>query len=132
MRAYRNLKVWSKSMDMVDEVYKASSLFPKDETYGLRSQIRRSAVSIPSNIAEGSQRNSKKEFQQFIAISYASLAELETQLEIAFRQSYITEKSKDDIFLMSAEVGKMLNGLAASFDKKLPTANCNLQTLQEA
>lgn len=108
MRAYRNLKVWSKSMDMVDDIYKASALFPKDETYGLRCQIRRSAVSVPSN------------------------AEMETQLEIAQRQNYLTKDMCNVIFNLSAEVGKMLNGLATSLEAKLPTANCNLQTLQEA
>lgn len=114
-------------MDLVDNIYRASKSFPKDETYGLTGQIRRSAVSIPSNIAEGSQRNSKKEFQQFLAIAYGSLAEMETQLEIAQRQGYLKQDSVNEIFSMTAEVGRMINGLCNSLDRKLPTANSQLQ-----
>jgi four helix bundle protein len=114
-------------MDLVDNTYRLSKLFPKDEMYGLTSQIRRSAVSIPSNIAEGSERNSKKEFQQFLAVAYGSLAELETQFEIAYRQGYLNQESLSQIFLITAEVGRMINGLTNSLDRKLPTANRQLQ-----
>lgn len=78
MASFRNLIVWSKSKSLVAEVYKATQKFPKEELFGLTSQIRRSAISIPSNIAEGSYRGSEKEFMQFLRISYGSGAELET------------------------------------------------------
>jgi len=120
MQAYRKLKVWDKAMELVDSIYKLTKSFPSDERFGLTSQLRRAAVSIPSNIAEGSQRNSKNEFRQFISIAYASLAEVETQCEIALRQEYISQAEMDVIFTISAELGKMLNGLSNSL---LPTAN---------
>ncbi|MBO5720510.1 MAG: four helix bundle protein [Bacteroidales bacterium] len=79
---YKNLLVWQKAMDLVVEIYKISKLLPKEEKYGISDQIRRSAVSVPSNIAEGQSRNSIKEFIQFLSIARGSLAELETQLLI--------------------------------------------------
>lgn len=131
MQAYRKLHVWAKAMDLVDEIYKVSASFPREEMYGLTSQLRRSAISVPSNIAEGSQRNSSKEFIQFLAIAYSSLAEVETQLEISFRQKYLKKEQLDKLFNLTSEVGRMLNGLMTSVDKKLPTANRPLPTLAE-
>jgi four helix bundle protein len=82
-RSYRDLEVWKLAIDFVKQVYEITDNFPASENYGLINQIRRAAVSIPSNIAEGQGRNSTKEFRQFLAISLGSLAELETQLIIA-------------------------------------------------
>lgn len=112
-------------MDLVDLVYATTKTFPKDEMYGLSSQLRRSVVSVASNIAEGSQRN-KKEFIHFIMIAYSSLAEVETQIEIAFRQNYLTNESRKSIFDLTAEVGRMLNGLSKNLESS--TANRKLQT----
>lgn len=81
--SYKDLLVWQKALELSVEIYNLTENFPKEEIYGLTSQIRRAAVSIPSNIAEGRYRGSKKDFSQFLRIAYASGAELETQLEIA-------------------------------------------------
>jgi four helix bundle protein len=83
MKTHKDLKIWKEAMDMVTSVYKITVLFPKEEVYGLTSQIRRSAVSVPSNIAEGAGRNSEKEIKQILHIALGSLSELETQLLIA-------------------------------------------------
>ena len=91
---HKKLDAWKYSMDLVERIYMITSKFPKSEIYGLTSQIRRSAVSIPSNIAEGAARDSNKEYNRFLAISLGSLSELETQVLIAERLKYILE-SKD-------------------------------------
>lgn len=121
-KGYKDLQVWQKSMDFVDAVYSVTKAFPKDEVYGLTSQLRRSAVSIASNIAEGSSRNSAKEFIRFIEISYGSLAEAETQIYIANRQKYIVDELTNKLLEQASEIGRMLNGLLGSLNKKLKTA----------
>jgi len=109
MKNHMDLDVWKNSMNLVERIYKLSSQFPKEEIYGLTSQIRRASVSIPSNIAEGSARNSNKEFIQFLYISLGSTAEVETQLLIAQRLNYVQaiETELNDIIAIK----KMLNGL---------------------
>ncbi len=94
-RSYRDLEVWKLSIDFVKKVYQVTHNFPASEKFGLINQIRRAAVSIPSNIAEGQGRNSTKEFKQFLAISLGSLAELETQLIIAKEIEYLTQNGLD-------------------------------------
>lgn len=89
IRTHKDLEIWKLGIDLVDLVYSVTGCFPKDEVYGLTAQMRRAAVSIPSNISEGAARNSKKEFIQFLYIGLASLAELETQIVIAERLKYI-------------------------------------------
>ncbi len=89
MHDYKQLKVWNKSIDLVVDVYKATGDFPKEEKYGLISQMRRSAVSIPSNIAEGAGRNSDKEFCHFLAVAHGSSYELETQVIVSERLELI-------------------------------------------
>lgn len=108
-QTYKELTVWQKSMDLVVAIYKLTEQFPNSETYGLVSQMRRSAVSIPSNIAEGRRRGSRKEYRQFLIIAYSSGAELETQVEIAKRLSFgkSLDYAKVDSFL--DEVMRMLN-----------------------
>ena len=96
-RSYRDLEVWKLSIDLVKKVYQVTHNFPASENYGLINQIRRAAVSIPSNIAEGQGRNSSKEFKQFLAISLGSLAELETQLIIAKEIEYLTQNGLDSL-----------------------------------
>ena len=92
MSNFKELMVWQKAIDLVTEIYKITRAFPKEEVFGLVSQMQRAAVSIPSNIAEGHERNSEKEFAQFLCIARGSLAELETQIIIAEKLSYIMKK----------------------------------------
>ena len=111
VRNYRDLVVWQRAMDLVEIVYKATASFPKEELFGLTGQLRRAAVSIPSNIAEGQGRQSDREFHRFLRISHGSLREAETQILIATRLGYINEESKSRLLDCSAEVGRLTNGL---------------------
>lgn len=111
---YKKLIVWQKSMDVVELVYTHTKKFPKEEIYGLVSQIRRSAVSIPSNIAEGSGRKTKKEFSHFLTIALGSTSELETQLRIAQRLDFISDKDFKYTNELLIEVIKMLHKLIES------------------
>ena len=109
VRNHKDLEVWKKSMDLVSNIYKSTESFPNKELYGLTNQIRRAAVSIPSNIAEGAARNSKKEFIQFLYISLGSLSELETQIIIASRLEYLN--NLDTLSEDLKFVQKLINGL---------------------
>lgn len=111
MKTHKNLLVWQKSIEFVSEVYIITKHFPKEEIYGLTSQLRRCAVSIPSNIAEGAARQSNKEYIQFLYISLGSLMEIETQLIIAKNINFISESIFDELQLKIDEIGKLLNGL---------------------
>ena len=105
---YRDLLVWQKAMSLVTEVYKITQSFPPSEVYGLTSQIRRSAVSIPSNIAEGYGRNSTADYKRFLQISVGSLFELQTQIEIASNLNYISKNIFDNFFEKTRELDRML------------------------
>ena len=109
---YRDLLVWQKAIAWVEGVYRASSSFPDDEKYGLTSQLRRSAVSVPSNVAEGWGRGAKKEYQQFLRYARGSLFEAETQLELARRLGYANADAISDLRESSVEISRMLLGLA--------------------
>ncbi len=109
INSYKDLIVWQKSIKLVVAVYELTEGFPKEETYGLTSQIRRSAVSIPSNIAEGRLRGTKKDFSQFIRIAYGSGGELETQLLIAKNLPKIKELNYKETDNLLEEIIKMLN-----------------------
>jgi four helix bundle protein len=111
VRRFNDLIAWQKAMDLVEDVYRLTKLFPKDELFGLTSQQRRAAVSIPSNIAEGQSRRSSKEFIQFLSIAQGSLAEVETQVLIATRLQYISEDPSKVVLEKTAELGRILNGL---------------------
>jgi len=112
IKTFKDLKVWQKSMDIVKEIYKLSINFPGEEKYVLTPQIRRSAISIPSNIAEGYGRNSKKDYIRFLQIAKGSLYELKTQLEIAFELNYINDKAKyNEVEGKLIEIDKMLYSL---------------------
>jgi four helix bundle protein len=106
--------VWQKAMDLVTAVYQITASFPKEELYGLISQLRRAAVSIPSNIAEGQGRRGKAEFRHFLRQASGALMELETQVMIAERLCYISPESASHVLHGSAEVGRILNGLINS------------------
>ena len=117
-RTYRDLDVWKKARSFVKEVYLVTRNFPKDEMYGLMSQMRRCAVSIPSNIAEGYGRQFKKETIQFLHIARGSLFELETQLFIASDLSYIDEECLEKFLMQLDDCKKLLNGLIKYFENK--------------
>ena len=108
--SYRNLIVWQKSMKLAKEIYLLTKTFPKEELYGLTSQIRRCAISIPSNIAEGKGRNSDKEFIRFLQIALGSVYELQTQLELSLQLNYYIYNI-DDLLNLSIEIEKMINTL---------------------
>ena len=109
--SYRDLVAWNKAMELVTEIYRVTRKFPKEEIFGLVSQLRRSSISIPSNIAEGKGRLSKGEFRQFLRIARGSLAELETQILIAQNLNYLDEAESNRILAIVEEVGKVINGL---------------------
>lgn len=111
MASYRELLVWQKSMEMTKEIYLLVKKLPKEETYALSDQMRRAAVSIPSNISEGQERNSKKEFCQFLTIARGSKAELETQLLICMQVGYLAEQEIQTAMKQLNEIGKMLTSL---------------------
>lgn len=115
---YRQLKVWQKALDLAVEIYDLVKLLPKEETYALSDQMRRAAVSIPSNIAEGQGRNSDKEFVNFLSIARGSLWELETQIELCERLHYIDSCLKSNVLSLSTEISKMLNALSNSLKSK--------------
>ena len=111
IKNYKDLKIWNRSIELVKNIYDITSLFPKDENYGLTSQIRRSAISIPSNIAEGFTRYYNKEFRQFLYIALGSSAELETQLVIANRLNYLEADIKSKISNDLEIICKMITNL---------------------
>ena len=101
-------------MEFVTEIYRATRTFPRDEMYGLTNQLRRAAVSVPSNIAEGQAHFSQREFHHFLSHARGSLAEIETQLTIARNLAYVTPEQADQLLAKAAEFGRILNGLIAS------------------
>jgi four helix bundle protein len=117
-RNYQDLIVWQKAMDLVEAVYQMTRFFPREEIYALTSQIRRAVVSIPSNIAEGQGRTSKKEFCNFLSIAHGSVREVETQVMIAQRLQYISKEQALKILEPAAEVGRLLQGLMKSVESK--------------
>ena len=111
MKTYRALFVWQKSMDLVKKIYSATRSFPKEELYGLTGQIRRCAVSIPSNIAEGYGRNSTTDYVRFLRIAIGSLYELQTQMEISFNLDFLKERDHERFSSRCTEIEKMLSSL---------------------
>lgn len=116
-RPHKKLEVWQKAMALVARIYSLTKEFPKSEAYGLSSQMRRSAISIPGNIAEGAARKSKAEFLQFLNIARGSLSELDTQLELAYMLGYIDEKRQRETLAELTTVFRMLSGLIRSLKK---------------
>ena len=114
IKNYKDLDVWNKAMALTNLIYDVTADFPKSEIYGLANQIRRAAVSIPSNIAEGSIRGSKPEFSRFINIARGSLAELETQIILACGRKYIIGKNNEDLTSLSNDISRMLVRLLQS------------------
>jgi len=114
MHNYKELKVWLKARELVKFIYNLTAKFPKEEIYGLTSQMRRAVVSISSNIAEGSGFSSNKEFNRFLEISYSSASELETQIVLSFDLDFITEVDLNEGIDRINEIQKMLKGLMNS------------------
>jgi len=115
---YKDLEVWQKAMELVVECYQITKSFPRNEVFGLAGQLQRAAVSVPANIAEGRARQHTKEFMQHVSIAYGSLAELETHVQIAERLNYIDKSQADALMGKAAVIGRMLNGLRRSLEKK--------------
>jgi four helix bundle protein len=113
-QSYKDLIAWQKAMQFVAAIYRATQVFPKEERYGITNQLRRAAVSVPSNIAEGQARFSHKEFKHFLSQARGSLVEIETQLLISENLGYLPSKSTGALLEAAAELGRILNGLIAS------------------
>lgn len=111
IKSYRELIVWQKAMNLVVSIYNLTDTFPKTETYGLTSQMRRAAVSIPSNIAEGRRRGSRREFKQFLLNAFGSGAELETQLEIVKLLAFCKQNESERVESLLDEVMRILNSI---------------------
>ncbi|MFH1867547.1 MAG: four helix bundle protein [Candidatus Omnitrophota bacterium] len=111
IRSFKDLKIWQKGIEIVKDIYKITKDFPKDELYGLTSQMRRCAVSVPSNIAEGFKRYHDKEYRQFLYIALGSSAELETQLIISNELKYINNKESEEIYEKVDHLSRMIMAL---------------------
>ncbi|MBI2883526.1 MAG: four helix bundle protein [Candidatus Methylomirabilis oxyfera] len=118
LKSYQDLEVWKKSIDLAEMVYRISTQFPTEEKFGLTSQIRRAAVSVPANIAEGAARKGTGEFLQFLSMASGSLAETETFLILAERLHMLTSEQTHPVQQQAADVGRMLNGLKRSLPSK--------------
>ncbi|MBN1493583.1 MAG: four helix bundle protein [Candidatus Omnitrophica bacterium] len=116
IHSYKELIVWQKAMDLCLKIFDITERFPKEEQYGLSSQLRRAALSIPSNIAEGRSRGTKREFVQFLRIAYGSSAEVETQLEVAQRWNKTKNADFSDVNALLLEVMKMLKSMIAKLN----------------
>jgi len=111
IRNFRDLNIWKLGMEIVEDIYKLTKEFPKEELYGLSAQMRRCAVSIPSNVAEGFTRKHNKEYKQFLYISLGSCAELETQIEITTKLSFLSDKQKEELLEKINHTTRMIMNL---------------------
>jgi len=118
IESFRDLTVWQKAMDLAVAVYEHTRVFPKEEVYGLTAQLRRAAVSIPSNIAEGQGRTTTNDFLRFLGVAAGSLQELETQLILSVRLGYLSEMNETQLVDQCCEVGRLLQGLINALRRK--------------
>ena len=118
MGKYQDLAAWKKAMDMVEMVYRATGCFPREELFGLTSQVRRAAVSVPSNIAEGQGRLTRGEFKQSLGQARGSLQEVETQIILAQRLGFLSELQAQKVLSISSETARIINGLLSFLDRK--------------
>lgn len=118
--SFRDLRVWQSAMDLVEQVYRLASRLPRHEIYGLAGQLRRAAVSIPSNVAEGHTREHLKEYLHHLSMAQASLSELETQLEIAGRLDYVSAEELLEVLKQSASLGRQLYALRNALMRRKP------------
>ena len=121
VKQYQDLIAWQRAIALVTDIYKMSSSFPRDEMYGLTSQLRRAAVSVPSNIAEGQGRASSGEFIQFLGHARGSLFELETQVIVAHNLTYLSDAQCEALTAKISELGRILNGLITSVQRRKET-----------
>lgn len=119
MRPHERLNVWKKAVDFVVEIYQGAEQFPKDERFGLTSQLRRTAISIPANIAEGAGRNSSKEFAYFLSNAQGSASELQTEIFIAYRLNYLRREDYDRLQTAIDDVSRMIIGLQRSIRQRI-------------
>lgn len=119
IRSYRDLQVWQRAMQLTADVYRLTARFPNSERFGLVVQLQRAAVSVPSNIAEGHERRSTREFLRFLSIASGSLAELETQLMLSVNLALASTQTVQPALDNAAELGRMLNGLRNKLEEKL-------------
>ena len=122
VRSYRDLLVWQRAMDLALGIYALSRSFPDSERFVMVSQLRRAAVSVPSNIAEGHARSSTRDFLRFLSIASGSLAELETQLILAHRLDYLDQDRLDSTLVLAGETGRMIRGLQTSLASRIVAA----------
>lgn len=120
--SFRGLKVWQTAMLLVEDVYKLTATFPRDERFGLSAQLRRAAVSIPSNIGEGKRRRTDRAFRHHLDIALGSQGEVEVQLEIALRLRFFSREDYNRISSRVAEIGRMLNGFIDTLDEEIHAA----------
>lgn len=113
-KPHKKLDVWKKAIDLVQKIYELTKIFPKNEDFSLTNQMRRAAISVPSNISEGAARQTKKEFIQFLHMAQGSLSELDTQMEIAIRLGYLKEDHFSEVLSLTNDIDKMLTGLIKS------------------
>jgi four helix bundle protein len=131
--SFRDLRVWQAGMDLVEQVYSLTAMLPREELFGLISQMQRAAVSVPSNIAEGHTRSYTREYLHHIAIAHGSLAELRTQIEISVRLGYLTPEQGDGLERGSESLSRQLSALRAALaerlaDSRLPNADSRIPT----
>jgi len=115
---YQDLIAWQKAMDLVEAIYRATQVFPKEEIYGLTAQVRRAAVSIPSNIAEGQGRSTTRDFLYFLSVAQGSVKEAETQVLIAERLAYVTKQVSARLVEQTTEVGRLISGLTKALKRR--------------
>jgi four helix bundle protein len=111
VRSYRDLQVWQKGIELAAEVHRLTKGFPRDEQFGLTSQLRRAATSVPANIAEGHARKQRREFRRFVCMAMGSLAELDAHFEVALRFGHLGSEQRAALLLKTDELGRMLHGL---------------------
>lgn len=128
LKSYRELEVWQRSMDLVVDVYRLTRAFPGDERYGLTSQVRRAAVSVPANIAEGYERTHRGDYLRHLSIARGSLAEVETHLAIATRLKLVQREETLETWNSTQEIGRMLRRLIQSLKRKSATPDPRPQT----
>ena len=118
VRGYRDLQIWQRSIDAVERCYRLTWTFPREERYGLASQLQRAAVSVPSNIAEGHERNSTKSYVYHLGVSRSSVAEVETQIEIAIRLGYVEADRVDDLLNEFDQISRVIATIIRKLDER--------------
>jgi four helix bundle protein len=131
-KGHEDLRVWQVAMTLTERIYEATRSLPFEERFGLTAQLRRAAVSVPSNIAEGRGRGTDAELLRFCAIAYGSLMELETQLELARRLRFVSDSSAAEVRALCSEVGRMLNRLRSSLTRAAASADDRRPTTDDA